>query len=335
MAATARVAKEPLPAAAATWLSDALGFVTTAVDSHPSLAERLAALGEAPRLPPPLSTSAAEDLLGSLVPALIREFDEQWRQGIADDWERSHAHARQTRLELERLESLPPSDENAELLVKRAQLVESLEGQDEALAAWRVVHERHPGDPRGSFHLGRLLLAANDPAGVEHLLRAMEAGREYRAACADMLFGWHDRRGERQQALEHARSAEALASEWDEATRERMVFLARRIAVGPHELDPAEEAAALAHLRGLEGIKRAWLVRRAVLHAPDIPAFVMVLELHRRWWTLREDKWVAQVAQSVADMPIPGTLVVLTRGCPTFAAWLRAARRCGPPLLEA
>jgi hypothetical protein len=78
------------------WLDQALARKTTLDDTHPSLGERLGALGEKPalalrpRAPPPTACSA-------LARAPHREFDQRWHDGILPSWQERHREVQQAR----------------------------------------------------------------------------------------------------------------------------------------------------------------------------------------------------------------------------------------------
>ncbi len=89
------------------WYEDALEERTDLTDTHPSLSERLAALGyrtvpggplDLPKLPLPLppaaEETAAEWYLGPLVPHIAAPMEAQWRSNLADAWVKTHKEAR-------------------------------------------------------------------------------------------------------------------------------------------------------------------------------------------------------------------------------------------------
>jgi len=72
----------------------ALDHQTRPGESHPALAERLAALGEAPHVPERPARSAAEELLGEAAPRIRAEVERRWRERVAPAWAEAHARAR-------------------------------------------------------------------------------------------------------------------------------------------------------------------------------------------------------------------------------------------------
>ncbi|MFT3914513.1 MAG: M48 family metallopeptidase [Anaeromyxobacteraceae bacterium] len=66
-------------------------------ETHASLADRLLALGEAPRVPDAPPRSAAEVLLGEAGPRIRLELERRWRERVAGEWAVAHAQAQARR----------------------------------------------------------------------------------------------------------------------------------------------------------------------------------------------------------------------------------------------
>ncbi|KAA3651380.1 MAG: hypothetical protein DWQ11_14645 [Proteobacteria bacterium] len=60
---------------------------------HPTLTDRLVALGVAPRMPQPDDTTAASHYLQRSLPGLSRVFDRRWWRAARNDWRRYYAEA--------------------------------------------------------------------------------------------------------------------------------------------------------------------------------------------------------------------------------------------------
>ena len=130
--------------------------------THPSITERLARLGEAGRIPPPVERSAGDELLGPELGRLAGRHDRRWFTDNGEAWRRRRADYVDRRSRLERLAAIatPTPDE----LFERAELVETLEGMDEALAIYQAAAEQ--GHPAASLSAGRVLLDRMNAAGI-------------------------------------------------------------------------------------------------------------------------------------------------------------------------
>jgi Zn-dependent protease with chaperone function len=87
------------------WQDAALAARTSYHDTHPSLTDRLQAMGAQAEFAPPLAGNSAEALLGAERARLERAFDAQWRERVAESWRQ--VHEKHQRL-IGRAAQLPP-----------------------------------------------------------------------------------------------------------------------------------------------------------------------------------------------------------------------------------
>jgi Zn-dependent protease with chaperone function len=130
--------------------------------THPSLRDRFDRLQEAIRIPPPAIRSAGEEILGVELEKIAIELDRQWMTQNGDSWARHRAEYVERRATLDRLTAIetPTADE----LFERAELLELLEGADQALPIYqRAAEQGHPG---ASLAAGRVLLDRVDATGI-------------------------------------------------------------------------------------------------------------------------------------------------------------------------
>jgi len=140
---------------------DAL-FACEPEDTHPSLRERCARLEEAVRMPPAAVRSAGEEILGGELEKLAGRLEHGWIMRNGESWTQHRAEYLERRATLDRLSAIetPTADE----LFKRAELLEILEGSDEALPTYQRAAEQ--GHPAASLAAGRLLLDRMDLKGI-------------------------------------------------------------------------------------------------------------------------------------------------------------------------
>jgi Zn-dependent protease with chaperone function len=90
------------------WLESALARVSEPTDTHPSLSERLAAIGIAcPGLTASESERGAERYLGDSLQSLSAQLDKLWREGVAIAWQAEYERAKNERTRLHELEVAP------------------------------------------------------------------------------------------------------------------------------------------------------------------------------------------------------------------------------------
>ena len=131
-------------------------------DTHPSLRERFAHLGETIRLPPPTVGSAGEEILGVELEKLGGRLDHEWITRHGESWIDHRGEHLDRMATLDRLAAIesPTADE----LFTRAELVETLEGSDEALPIYQRAAEQ--GHAAASLAAGRVLLDRMDAKGI-------------------------------------------------------------------------------------------------------------------------------------------------------------------------
>jgi hypothetical protein len=171
------------------WFAVALARHTDAADTHPSLRDRLEALGVANPSLPAFSVSAAEALLGPRRATLAAELDRLWQRDVAEWWQgahASHAESRARRAGLEKksaTESLS-IDEQLEL----AALHQADDDPDRAKPLLEAVLTAKPQNAVAHARLGALLARRNNPAAIRHLELAIRFDRNWMKPAGELLF---------------------------------------------------------------------------------------------------------------------------------------------------
>lgn len=302
---------------AKTWLDQALARETTCDDTHPSLAERLKAIGEEPRLAPPEPGAAADRLLGDVAAQLSERFDRRWHDNILEAWQQRHREVQEGRRRLAELEARVADggaltvDERLE----RARLTDSVGNDaDAALAQLRALADRAPDHAAVAYHLGTRLLARDDEAGCALLERAMQLDVDTIWPACEALRDYFWRRGEKE-----------TAQAWHERLVERANFLAaaeeerQTIRLGekfaPHGIAADVLAKIQAQLRAIPGLRRAYLLQRAMKLTPERPCHVLgfsVIGMFRLHNKQRVADALARI-QQIADLP-EGTVILSVDG---------------------
>lgn len=297
-------------ASAQAWLDEALRETTGVADTHPALRERLGALGQEPVIPGPFDISAAEALLGGRVRPLADRMTHEWRAAAGPHWREQHRRAQEIlgRLaELEgRGEAITPQERG-----ERVWLTAELHGDRVAVPMARALLDEQQEDASLHFLLGRALAGDDDPGALPHLEVAMSADREYVIPACMMAHALLRRLGRDDEAAAYWARAQDHQRVVDAAYRERgLDALKHTDAFLPHGLDDARLAEVSAQL-AVPGVKRAYLVRKRVVHLPEEPCFVIAVV--PGWRTglpgSGSQRLVERVIQGVT---LPGTCIVIT-----------------------
>lgn len=195
------------------WLVRALAVASGWHDTHPSLADRLAALGRSAHFAA-VRRSAGEELLGADWARIVAEFDAKWRAEHLPSWRLEHL-AHQTvwapLFESDRGEQMASREERL-LRARALRLLEPAEG----LAELSELHERFPDDADCAFAYAAALLREGNDAGIDimHGVARREPAyseaayaRLHRHACASS-----DAEGEKRWGGRWQLAAEALGA---------------------------------------------------------------------------------------------------------------------------
>jgi Zn-dependent protease with chaperone function len=272
-----RLTREIDEASTQGWLQRALAQATTLADTHPALKDRLAAIGQAPRMSLPAEGQAADRLLGRALPAITEAFDERWRRNILPSWEERYRKVQEGRRTLAALDGRHAG--GAELGLQeaydRAVLTESVGGNaDGALEQFRALHARAPEDAAACFALGARLLARDEAAGVPLLEAAMRRDEFAIVKCSELLRDFHWRNKREPEAHQWHRRMLERAAEEQAAQKERsQVTLKDKFE--RHALAAEDLARLLEQLRGVPGLRKAYFVKKRVAHLAHRPLYIL------------------------------------------------------------
>ena len=290
--------------------------------THPSLSERLSALGQLPTVPPLPTVSAAEAWLGGSLPRLAATLDASWVAAHAGAWRERHTLLQEQRQRLHELttrrearETLTP-DEQWEL----ADLTEDHVSGDEALPLFRQLIDDAKWSNPARFSIGRILTNQDKPEGLVWLTEVMEKEPNYVAAGLAFQEAYHERQGDREKVRQLGASQLRHADVLDEAMAEREAIRATDQML-PHDLSEEALQEFASHVFAPEnGIGRAWLLRKHVVHFASKSLYVLLI-------TPRPDAprrspeavgtWVQDLA---ANLPMPGEGFVIATS--KEVAWL-------------
>lgn len=243
-------------------------------DSHPSLSDRLAALGHPRPAIGPAATSAAAALMPELAAKLIDEFDTEWRNEALPNWTARHRQAQ------EALKQLAPDAVLEELedeqLRAHAISLSTLGKADEALIAWEVLRHRNSDDAHAAFGLGCALLNRNDLHGLEHLRTASRDWRFTSASCEAAYIALREKGLEREteEWIDRAETHRAHVA----AAEAESLRLSIDDRIGPPSLTPEVAEQVVTRLRKEKWIRRAWLGSKSSTILPGLETHFVAIE---------------------------------------------------------
>jgi hypothetical protein len=317
---SAALAEPPDPSDAARWTEQAACSLTDNQNTHPSLSDRLGALGRAvdpyrargfPTAPSP---SAATALFGDRLDALRKEVDALWQREVAESWRNRHGRAVSQEHRLATLDRVGAGAEpDPDLLWEKALAVLDLEGPAAAEPLIRQLLALRPTHSAANLVLGQHLLERGHPEGEAHLRRILER--------------------EEDELIPHACEAPAnhfqaagLTGPLEETRRRLSQFQAAQAAAGrernrvsaadrflPHDLAPDELAALQKLLAQEPDLARAHLARKELKHFPQQRLFVLCVQSEANLWgRSRAEQDTRLVGRLVPLVELPGRVLVIS-----------------------
>lgn len=313
------------------YLQQAGAVETDALDTHPALRDRLAAIGvdadaaHAMRLEPP-ERSAADVWFGERLASLCGDFDRDWRNEIAERWRERHEHLRRLAERIAELDALGELDAGKQWEYLCA--VEELEpGRDLTPLLERLL-ATEPEHLSAHYRLACLQLDAGDAGGVETLERVMAADPAATlAACAAIVrfYSMRDDGGDADKAESYRVRWQARAAH-EAAVRAELSALPRDANLGAAELAPEVIDAVRAVLRSSpKHLRRVYLLRRVLKSDPSLCDYVLAFETSR--FTLG-DKGPA-TAKRLAALEWPLSMFIVPLGSTTYRHFRKTIRRLG------
>lgn len=258
------------------WLEDLLAQEEHIDDTHPCLPERLEALEQEPRLPQPMSRSAADELVVD-IEQIMAELGKTWVQSIREVWQRKHQHLKsllqqRNQLAARRQTGAASRDE----LLALAELIWELDGSAAAKPYFNELYNHNKQDAQVVQRFGELLVEEEHAQAPVLLGWAIRLDRGTTLDACRSLIQYYRRAGDYQQCDRWQRRATSYQQMLDLAEAERSTIWADD-EYYPHGLTPEELKKVQQVLLPEHKILRAYLVRKRVLLQTDHGCFILGL----------------------------------------------------------
>lgn len=296
---------------------------------------RMEALGVIPEVPRPPVRSAWEHYLLEDAPELVEAMEAEWREDLAgklDTWAQAAERAGARYREWAARDAVDPLPED--YLPEMADLAVAHGTEAEACAWLERWTTAQPGSANAKVAWARFLLP-RDPEGGRAALEALKAMHPFNRGIVARLEA--DEVARTRPGTEEAVRARVAAYEagqqvtWAEAEREK-VSLVEDLA--PHEAPEAFLANLRSWLSGVQGLARAYVVRKPVHHLPESPVFLVVLVrkgfLRSVLGSQELGHWQGQLVRTLPAWPQGKVFLLVLRGRQRFREG--RLRLLGPPV---
>jgi Zn-dependent protease with chaperone function len=304
----------PISENAARWCDHALQRVTNNEDTHPSLSERLNAIGVSAQqigsagFPAAPEVSAAEGLLTEDMQLIEEDINERWRNSVLSIWRDRYRRISAIAGLAQTAEQIPlsASQEPAELWTQTRKILD-VQGLDAAEPHLRRMLELRPDHVGATFALGQLRLSHGHDDGedlLQHVLSLQTA--EWTQPAGDVLehhFSQTGRRGELKrvrQQLDDFETARAAAEKERTEIRRGDIFVS-------HGLTAPEMKRIHSALLKQEHCLVSWLVQKEMRHFPEERLFVVCVDSNTRAGSsLRADRNDRMITSLLLELDLPG-----------------------------
>lgn len=302
---------EVKPVQQGVWLAQAIDAKTGTEDTHPSLADRLAALGESASPPAPVTETAAQSLFASHEAELCSALAVQWREGVSASWRDRHRYAQEARARLNELEERTRSqsltlDEEWD----RACLTEEFVDPGSALPLYQHVlslDENHLG---ASFAVGRLTIE-DDSRAISLIERAMEQSHEYVIPGCELIRSYLVSKGRKEEAEQYYNRALNQSATYHAASEERSTVKATD-QFKAHNLNHEQLQKLAGSLQIYRQVVSAYLACKRVKHLPEIPLYLLGIEPVSSWYKSISDEDATELSTRLAnELELPGDFYIL------------------------
>jgi len=283
----ADVLRFPIPdETAGEWLTTALQQKTDHDDSHPSLTDRLLAIGYSSERLSVLeliterpAESAAQTYLGGNLPCLRQQVEQVFRQSAVERWKTGHEETLKLKTELlaleqkSQMEPLSPDE-----LLELSGLYERFDQTDRAFDVARTALERDPNNVHAEFHLGRMMLEQKREEGISYIESAMQRERDYIFSGCQVICGYLLGAGRSAEADTYKSRYYAGADHLKEMEEERKALCPKDVIL-PAAVDVAFLAELCVLAEGVKQVREILIVRKEVKIFPDEPCYYVYLDL--------------------------------------------------------
>lgn len=277
--------RDPVPLEKAKlWFAETLTMRHRYHDTHPSLADRLAAIGypgirESDDLEPFVIADdqprADRFLLARLPEEFIDYQNKVWKEHLSEGWNERHKFVGEAEQKLAALaEKTKSTALTIEEVWERAELMLNKEGTVAAIPLLQEVVALKPDHPEANYYLGDALLAVGDESGIKHLEAAMAKEVHAIPASCSSIVEFLTARERDEEADKYRDRASDYHEEVERGHRERN-NLSKKDTFTPHDLTGEALEKLREELANVPLLSSAYLVRKVCKHLPDDPAYVL------------------------------------------------------------
>lgn len=287
------------PDKAQLWFTQSLNTRHEYYDTHPSLVERLEAMGyEQLRDQADLSNfvssedqqSSADYFLSISTTDFVQRHDRLWIEQVSQGWQERHQFVIEARDRLVELEQkLKSQSLTSDEVWERARLTAGTEGYEAATPMLRQVLDADPNHVSANYMFGEAMLEAGDAIGIKHIEAAMKQDVSAIPSGCGLVYSFLKARNEDEEAERYRQCIFDHYAEVDSANKER-TNISKKDKFVEHGLEDELLESLKAELAKFPNLGKAYLVRKVVTFFPDQPSYVLGVTSKTAWYQYQSNK---------------------------------------------
>ena len=272
-----------------------LSTKTHYADTHPSLSDRINALGITPQPPEPTVDNAATAWLGQSGQTIMTEFDQQWFDSNREAWSERYHYVNNAKQKLTLFAQSEPTELTDEDLWNYACWSEEFISAQAALPLFRHYQTRYPNNPEAAYFIGSILLDDKDDSGLELLQCAMQSPHLIEEAAYKGYY-YLQEQSKNEQADAWWQAAMAQNELHQQAAQERSSVGIKDQLVAP-AIDGDHVQQLIVKLQQHPKVASVWLAQKTLRHHPELPVYILAFSL--KGFTFSAESVQEKVAQSL------------------------------------
>ncbi len=309
------------PTTASELLDRCLAQKTSYHDTHPSLQDRLKAIGylnttyTQAKLPPITNNNAARKYLGAAHDPIVKQVNEVWYESVLSNWQERNSYIQAANAGLVELaqkaqdEGLT-ADETLQLACWTAEFKEVVDG----IALLENGIEKYPDRADFYYALGLILLDdTQDRSAIAKFETAMAMNPSYIIPICEKLYHLAQKTDSKQLAEQCIATIDRHANSLTDARQERST-LSDRDEIECHQFTSETISMLVDRLQQFPEVKAAYLVRKSVKTFDKIPHYFLVVVYEHSWLALstadRNESLLYQKLYQSIDLPEHYTLLL-------------------------
>lgn len=308
------------------YLETASRAKTNHYDTHPSLLDRLSAIGakaetENAKELVLVAESAAKVWLSDTYETIASEFDGEWKKSISDKWVERYNSVTQKRQALADLlakDNLSVDESWQSLLLDEE--VNEVNIEEKIL----TFSSNHPEHLHARFRTGSIKLSKNDEQGIDDFEFILS--KDIQATpivCETVMDFYHEKNPEK---MEEYRQRWISYNQYANAVHDELASLPANADLVTHDLDEdALENLRLLLANNLQYVNKVYLLRRRLKSDQNLYDYVLALELSR--FTLGDKS--SQVLKRISSIEYPYSIFIVNLNKSPYKKFLKKIEALG------